>query len=496
MHKDETSYKQIVKATSVFGGVQFLIIVVAIIRLKFVAILIGPAGIGIVGLFTTTLGLIAGLTNFGLKTSSVKNIAEANASGDYKKVAFTINVFRKLVWATGILGSLVVLFSAQILSNYTFGNSDYTSSFIWLSITLLLNQISGGQIALLEGMRLIKPLAKASLFGSVAGLFFAVPIYYIWGIEGIVPVFIITSCVSLFLSYWFTKNIKIEKIQLLTKDIAVEGKSMIIMGFLIGLTAILDNLIEYFTRIFIANHGDISMVGLFTAGFAIVNTYVGMIFSAMLIDYYPRLSAVSHDNIRSKNLINEQAEIAVLALGPLVIFFLVFIKLIIKTLYSDEFLLIDKMMYWAMLGILIKAVNWSIGIIFLAKGASKLYFSTYIFAFIVILTTNIAGYYYFGLEGLGIAFLVSNILLTILGYGITRHLYSFSFTIGFIRVFLIQMVLSLLCFVNVLMIAKPWSYIIGICLLIISLTYSYIQLDRRIDFKNAINNFKNRKNGK
>ena len=492
MSSTKSQYKQIVKATSLFGGVQVFTIIVLIVKSKFVALYIGPLGVGIVGLYTTTIALVTSVTNFGLKTSSVKNISEAYATGDAIKVATIIGVLRKLVWFTGLLGTIVMLLSAHWLSEYTFGNSNNTVAFYWLSITLLLNQLSSGQIALLEGTRHLKLLAKASFFGSLIGISITLPIYYIWRIDGIIPVFIITSSVTLMLSYWFSSNIKIEKILILPKTIAIEGKQMLIMGFLIGLTGILDNVIAYVTRLFIVNLGDLKMVGLFTAGFAIVNIYVGMIFSAMLVDYYPRLSAVSKDNDSCKSIINQQAEIIVLILAPLVIFFLVFIKIIILMLYSEEFLSINTMIYWAMLGVLFKAINWSVGIIVLAKGASKLYSIIYIFAFIVALSTNICGYYYYGLEGLGIAFFITNFLLAVQGYFVAKYFYSFSFSPDLIKIFSIHFFLSLLCFIGVKISIYPLNYILGVILLGFSMYYSYFELDKRIGVKNILKKIKSR----
>ena len=95
MSSTKSQYKQIVKATSLFGGVQVFTIIVLIVKSKFVALYIGPLGVGIVGLYTTTIALVTSVTNFGLKTSSVKNISEAYATGDAIKVATIIGVLRK-----------------------------------------------------------------------------------------------------------------------------------------------------------------------------------------------------------------------------------------------------------------------------------------------------------------------------------------------------------------------------------------------------------------
>src|SRR5690554_4576219 len=122
----QSSYRQIVKATSLFGGVQLFQIVISVIRSKFVAVLLGPAGMGIVGLLTASTGLVAGLTNFGLGTSAVKNISEANASNDGDRVTIMITVLRRLVWITGFLGALLTLVFSPLLSQFTFGNKEYT----------------------------------------------------------------------------------------------------------------------------------------------------------------------------------------------------------------------------------------------------------------------------------------------------------------------------------------------------------------------------------
>jgi len=206
MSEQQSSYRQIMKATSLFGGVQVFQIIIQIIRSKFVAVLLGPAGMGIVGLLTSTLGLMGGLTNFGLGTSAVKNIAEANGTMNEKRIATVVTVMRRLVWITGLLGMIVTLILSPWLSQLTFGNKNYTLAFIWLSITLLFNQLSSGQLVLLQGMRKLQYLAKANLYGSVLGLIITVPLYYKLGIDGIVPVLIITSITTMLLSWFFPER--------------------------------------------------------------------------------------------------------------------------------------------------------------------------------------------------------------------------------------------------------------------------------------------------
>ena len=131
MSEQQTSYRQIMKATSLFGGVQLFQIIISIIRSKFVAVLLGPAGMGVVGLLTSTTGFVSALTNFGLGTSAVKNISESNATQSEHRIATVITVMRRMVWITGLLGAVITLVFSPWMSQITFGNKDYTLAFVW-----------------------------------------------------------------------------------------------------------------------------------------------------------------------------------------------------------------------------------------------------------------------------------------------------------------------------------------------------------------------------
>ena len=203
MAQYQASYRQIMKATSLFGGVQVINIFIQIIRSKVVAVLLGPAGMGIMGLLNSTLSLIKSSSDFGLGVSAVQDIALANNTNDNYRIGKTVTIVRRLVWITGTLGTLIVLVLSPLLSELAFGNKEFTIAFIWISVTLLFNQLSTGQFVILQGMRKIQLLAKANVLGSALGLIFTLPFYYIYGVGGIVPGIIGTALIVLFLSWYF-----------------------------------------------------------------------------------------------------------------------------------------------------------------------------------------------------------------------------------------------------------------------------------------------------
>ncbi|MRX63752.1 O-antigen translocase [Maribacter luteus] len=487
-----SSYRQIMKATSIFGGVQVFNIIISIVRSKVIALLLGPAGMGIAGLLNSTLNIIGSISNFGLGISAVKDIAEANQEGDEIQISRVIIVMRRLVWFTGLLGAIATFFLAPWLSELSFGNHEYTIAFRWLSITLLVKQLSSGQFVLLQGMRKLNHLAKANMLGSVFGLIITIPLYYYYNIEGIVPAIIITAFMTLAINRYFSSKIKIRETKVSAKETKVIGKGMLVLGFVLSLSGLMASAESYVVRIFISNIGGIEEVGLYNAGVAIITTYVGLVFTAMGTDYYPRLAGVSKDNVKTAELINQQAEIAVLILAPILATFLIFINWVIIILYSDKFIGVSAMIYWAALGMFFKAASWCIAFIFPAKGASKLYFWNELVAIIILGGSNVLGYYLAGLTGLGISFLVAYFIYLIQVFLVAKTKYDFSFHSDFLKIFIIQFLLTLCCFLTVKFIVTPWSYFIGMPFILISLWYSYKELDKRINIKGIINKFRNK----
>jgi len=477
---EQQTYRQITKATSLFGGVQVFQIIILIIRSKIIAILLGPYGIGILGLLSSTTSLISGFTNLGLGTSAVKDLSVAHKTEDDNRISTVSLVFRRLVWVTGLVGASITLILSPWLSQFTFGNNDYTSAFMWLSITVLFNQITVGELGILQGLRRLKFLAKANLYGSSIGLIITIPLYYKLGLNAIVPSIIIFSLVSLTVSLIFSRKVFLKPIYVSLKRTLEEGRNMATMGTIISISVVLALASSYVLRVYIGRFGSIADVGLFSAGIAIVTTYVGMIFNAMGADFLPRLSAVSSDDKICFQTINQQAEIAILFLAPILSVFFIFINYVIILFYSNQFLPISSLMLWAALGMFFRVIIWIMGFLYLAKGRSKIYFWNEFASIVYTLLLNGLGYYLGGLTGIGISIFCAGLISMLQSLVISRIKFSFMFDLPFIRIFLIHFSLATIAFMISKAVPSPYSYIFGVVLIAFSILFSYIELDKRI----------------
>jgi len=484
----KSSYRDIFKATSLFGGVQVYQILIEIIKSKFIAILLGPIGVGIQGLYASGIQMIQQLSSLGLSSSAVRNVAEVYGTGDNIAISITVSALKKLVWVTGLLGMIAVIAFSPLLSKSSFGDNFHIWSFALLSITLLFSQISAGQRVILQGTGRYKNLAKCSAYGVTIGLIISVPLYYLWGVKAIVPNMVISALTLLLLSWYFSNKVEIAHVSLSTKETIQIGKTMITLGVAMCLTQFIATASAFALRSCIRLWGSVDEVGLYTAGFLLMTQYTGLVFSAMSTDFFPRLSAVNTDNAKCREIMNQQGEIGLLLIAPLLVICIVFIPIVVIILYSDEFLAIDTYIIWCSVGMMFKMVSWTVSYVFIAKAEAKLFMINELVVGLYSLGFSLLGYRINGLQGLGIAFMVSYIIYMIQVYIITKRKYGFSYSSSLVKVFLVQLTIILMSVVCVFSLSSFWKYLVGSILILISGYYSFKELNKRLDLTSFINN--------
>ena len=291
--KNENSYRSILKGISAFGGVQVFQILINLIRGKFVAMFLGPAGMGVSALFTTTATTIQQFSSLGLNLAIVKEVAASRDNPGSLSTA--LGVGRRLIYTTAFLGAIACLVLSRFLSRATFG------WFALLSLMIFFAVAGAGELSLLQGLHAVKRLSLASLVGASAGLLFGIPLYWLFGVSGIVPAMIILS-LSTFIFY-------LHSVRSETKDCPGARfawnehrplvRKLIALGLLLMSTTLIGSLVNWLIATFIRANGSVDTVGLYQAANSLTNQYVGMVFAAMSLDYFPRLSAAPSDNTDS-----------------------------------------------------------------------------------------------------------------------------------------------------------------------------------------------------
>lgn len=477
MTKEKNGYQDIAKSTWIFGSSQVIVLVLNIVRTKFIAVFLGTEGYGLISLFTNSINLIGTVTGFGLGTSAIKEIAQSNNDGDAKKIAKTASLTHKIVWLTGIFGTILTITFSPILSFAVFGNYSFTISFIWLGISVLFNQLTIGNTILLRGLRLNRKLANANMTGALFGLLLSIPLYYFFGTKAIVPTILLSSIITYLRSLYFTKDIHFERVNFSFKESLKEAKPTLILGLMLSLTSIFTILKALVIRIYVEKKGGVGEVGLYHAGFVLINTYLGLIFTIMSNDYYPSLVEKFKDKKVAFELVNKQLIFGLTLLTPLICGYFILNEYIIVALFSEKFILTTMMIAWSLIGTFFKLISWTQSYIILSDGNNKRFMLNEVISICFSLSISILGYHFWGLNGLGIAYLIGYVYYSLQTYYLCKRWYGFDFNSGSKISIFLHLLLACGCFYFIYF-TDDLKHLAGVILFILSVTLSYYEIKK------------------
>ena len=472
-NKSGTSYGNIFKTTFLFGFVQIFRAVIAIVKNKLVAILIGPEGMGLLGIFNSTVQMIQTGAGLGINQSAVRDVAEAKGSDNHTRMAKIIKVTNRVVIFTGLLGCLVTLILSHHLSIWTLGDTTYTISYCFLALVVALNIINEGKQALLKGTRHLRALAYASIIGTVVGLVTAVPLYYFFGKDGIVPELLIASILALLVSQYYVNRIHVERVDLSMKETAIEAKPMIKMGLALMFVTLLQTIISFAINSFIRHKGGLADVGLFSAGSYILTGYFGVITTALMTDYYPRIAAVNQDNEKVQDELNKQSMVSVVLCCPLIVLFIALMPLFVRILYSEEFLPALDYLRFGIFWTVITICSNQVDMILVAKYNTRVFMTIALVVRLLQLVLCVILYNFFGLLGLGISYGVLGVVhMSIMSLTVYK-LYRIHFSSEFVKVGLIVLLFTILASLVGGMMSGATGYIMAFLLVFVATYYSY-----------------------
>lgn len=392
---------RVLKVMSVFGGVQALGVLCSIVRIKFVALWLGPAGIGLFGIFNGAADMLKTLTQLGFRDSSVRDVVAHRTSPSLGTI---VTVIRRWGFILGILGAVVMAGAAPLLSLKTFGNYDQTLSFVTLGLALFLMSLSSAEQALMQGMERLRGLAKASVFGMVAGLAVSLPMYRFWGLSSVVPSIIAYTAATCAALIWYrVRGIKAPAPVTLADTLST-GRRFIVLGVYMTSADFIAQLVSYIFLSWLNMGAGGSEVGYYQAGFTIINRYIGMVLTAMVVEYYPRLSSALPYPRRIPVFVAHEMSLLLLVIVPAVLLLISLAPWVVSLLYTADFAVTVPFVTLAMTGVLFRAMSCALAYVILAKGDGITYLVTESLSAATALVLNIGAYRLWGLGGLGVSY--------------------------------------------------------------------------------------------
>ncbi|CAN4265222.1 RfbX Membrane protein involved in the export of O-antigen and teichoic acid [Methylophilaceae bacterium] len=451
--------------------------------MKFLAVLLGPAGVGLMGLYQNIMGMAATLAGCGIGNSGVRQLA---ASADE---ATTLAIVRRTLWLSnlilGLAGMIVLWLLREPVAQWVFGDVAHARDVGWLGLGVLLMLVAGSQTALLQGLRRIGDLARVKIISAFFGALVGILLLYWLGVAGVLWFVLTVPLVSIVVASCYAARLPKPRTPHDWVAISQQWQAMLKLGIPFMTASLLTLATQLVTRSIILRELGLDASGYFQAAWAISMTYIGFVLGAMGTDYYPRLTAIIKDHPQVWKLVNEQTEMALLLAGPILLAMITLAPWVIHLLYAASFEPASEVLRWQVLGDILKIASWPIGFILLAMGRGGVYIGTQFTWNAAYLATITFGIQKWGLVIAGIGFWIAYLVLFSVGAFVASRLIGYK---PDRRNW--QQILALLVVGGLILIlaelAPAWSYVVGILATVGVSFYSLRRLDELIDARGWI----------
>ncbi len=434
----EASYGHVLKYTWLFGGVQGLNLLISIVRTKAVALFLGPAGLGLINLYNNILGLLSQCTNLGVPFSAVKDVASKHAAGTSSEIQESIAAVRLWCLITAALGTLSALVFAPLISRVTFGTPDYTLPLVLLSGVVGMMAITGGELAILKGLKQLRRVAWISLLCALLSLVLTVPLYCLWGIQTVAAALFVSNAAVLGVHLYYSTRVAPWQWTAFSKSLLRKSLPVVRLGLAYIGAGALGQGAEYVMRTLLLHSGGMEVVGFYNCGYMLVVSYASLVFTAVESDYFPRLSGAVANRQTMSNTVNRQTEVCILLIAPVLVAFVILMPIVVRLLFSADFLHAVSMATCAVFYMFFKALTLPAAYLPLASGDSKTYLLCEAAYDVVVALAIPFAYHFWGLTATGCALSFMGLFDLLLIHLTYRRRYGYRFHTNHLFVVLAQ----------------------------------------------------------
>lgn len=399
--------RSILKATAILGSASVVSILMGLVSAKVSAVLLGPVGVGQMGLLQSLLGLTAMIAGMGIGTGLVREGARAIAEKDERRLA----ALRRGAWlmcgALGGASAIVMALARTPLSTFVVGTAGHGAAIALVAVGLLLTLAAAVQIGILNAHHRVGALARSSVATSILGVSLSLLIIWWWRSAGI-PWAVVANClVAWAVSAYFLRRFEPRpKLEVSWQEVVKEARGLVRFGAPYTASLLVGAGVLMAMPVLVLHAFDAESVGFYRAAATISISYLGFVITSMAQDYYPRVSAVADRSDDLCRLVNEQHRLILLLGGPIILGMLALVPYLVPLIYSPKFAPAVELLEWQLLGDILRFAGWTMAFVILARSGSLTYFGVELVGGLSLLLFSWLGSRWLGLEGIGVGFVV------------------------------------------------------------------------------------------
>lgn len=414
------------KSMMIIGSAQVVNILISVIRMKALAVLLGPSGVGLLSIYNSLQDMVQQTAGLGMGSSGVRQIASSRGE------EATLSRVRRVLFAAHLVQGALALVAVWLLraplATWLFGDATRATEVGLIGVATLLALLGAAQTALLQGLRRIGDLGRVTVLAAFTGTVVGLAAVWMQGEGGLIWFILVQPLATVLVALHFTRRLprptaarlSVMETWEIWKPMAKLGAAFMLGGVATTVTLLL-------IRGRISQELGLDAAGHFAAAWGITITYVGFLLGAMGADYYPRLTEVIHDKVAAMQLVNDQAQLALAIGGPVLLLLIGLAPWVITLLYSEEFGPAVTLLQWQTVGNVFKLPGWALGFSIVAAARGKTFLLTQLnfnALFLLMLWPTLAP---FGIQAAGPAFMIASILQFCLVTIIVRKIHGFRF---------------------------------------------------------------------
>jgi PST family polysaccharide transporter len=366
--------KDIVKVFSLNAGATLVRMLTGFVSVKIVAVLIGPAGIALLGQLNNFSSIFLTASTGGINNGVTKYIAENQCSQQ------KINIYlRTALWITLSLSAvcgLVLLTGSGYFARLILKDTGYQGVIIVFGITIVLYALNGLLVSILNGYKQFTKYVRVNIAGSIVSLLFSAGLAYFFGVYGALLAAVTYQSVVLVVTVilcsrcdWF------KKVNFFGPFSRQAGKRLSHYSVMSLVSAATVPVSQLIVRSYMLHHTSLADAGIWEGMNRISAMYLMVITTSLSVYYLPRLSELkTRDALRKE--IRSVYKLLVPVLLSATILIYVFRHAIVSILFDVNFADMQRLFAFQLIGDFLKMTSWILAFQMLAKSMTVLYVTT------------------------------------------------------------------------------------------------------------------------
>lgn len=376
-----------------------------LISVKFVALIIGPTGIALLGQLNNFSSIILTLACGGINNGVTKYLAEPENDVDVVRDLLS-TALKITVYCSAFCGIILLLFN-KLLSELVLLTPDYGYVFVVFGVTILLYALNMLITSILNGFKEFKQFVKVNIVGSIIGLIITLFLVYFFELRGALISAVTFQSVMFFVSLWMVRKLPWLSFSMFKEKFStIIAKKYFKYSLMTFVTAATVPVSQLLLRGYVISEISVVEAGWWEGMNRISNMYLMVITTSLSVYYLPKLSEIQDKfELRSEIFRAYKFILPVITVGFLVVYFAR--VLIIRVLFTPDFISMSDLFLWQLIGDFFKISSWLLAFLMVAKAMTRMFIFTEVLFSVLLVGL---GYYfvmYNGIVGLTQAYAIN-----------------------------------------------------------------------------------------